>query len=761
MSLFQGLALLVSWMFWSAAGTMAYVQPSAVLYDQIVSLQYLYNSTNGDFWKWQDDNTTGEIQWNFSMSSDGAFISNPCLDHWQGVGCSSNCSFSPFNESACDILTLALPDYNISGTLPTQLFAMNTHLQLLDISQNMFTSTFPMTLTLMRDMQTIKLGYNHFSGQILPYLFNISALVTFDATYNAFTGTIPNMLFPQFNTSLLYFNLLNNPITGTIPASIGELKALTFIRLVLNSLTGTIPESITDVTTIQFFAVGLNPLMSGSIPQGIEKLQQVTHFGTIGADLMTGTIPSGLSTLTKLKNLILLYGKITGTLPPLTALNKLSYLHISNTFLTAPPATLIDIVEKPTMSTLYIQNNSFATNFAGADITKSMVFLRLSGNSFSGNTLLPSLCGMTNITELYLDSNMFSGSIPLCINTLSSLRMFDLSHNMLTGSLPSSLGEVSTLHRLLLQGNQLTGDTNTVLTASNLPRLDSVVLSDNAFSGHLPVSMFNSSNLLIFVASKNCFSGSLSTGICAANNLKTLAISGLTASTHCRNKDKSNKNGEGNRAIKGNFPACLFAMPELTQLYADGNGIRSRLAVLPPGSKLQNISLSYNRLSGSIPVSIQTKPDLQLLDLSFNRLLGTMRYMKNYSLTTTVSNSEIDDVVTGNTSSSETPADTSMVVIDGTTGGVYPYQPQCTVKLHTNHLSGYIPSSFTHATSEINVSRLEPCIHDMSLFLYFLCSLLLCIAVCSDLCCNPPLLSLCICYFPILFFVFHDFCTCL
>ena len=57
-----------------------------------------------------------------------------------------------------------------------------------------------------------------------------------------------------------------------------------------------------------------------------------------------------------------------------------------------------------------------------------------------------------------------------------------------------------------------------------------------------------------------------------------------------------------------------------------------KLAELKPGSMLQNISLSYNRLTGTIPSSFQLQPYLRTLDLSYNRLLGTIASMSNAAL---------------------------------------------------------------------------------------------------------------------------------
>jgi hypothetical protein len=78
---------------------------------QIEALQDLYDSTNGWQWNWKVPLTEYGVKWNFSQTSP-----NPCIEGWQGISCSSDCSHAP-----CLITELVLDGYGLDGTLPMSL----------------------------------------------------------------------------------------------------------------------------------------------------------------------------------------------------------------------------------------------------------------------------------------------------------------------------------------------------------------------------------------------------------------------------------------------------------------------------------------------------------------------------------------------------------------------------------------------------------------------------------------------------------------
>ena len=54
-------------------------------------------------------------------------------------------------------------------------------------------------------------------------------------------------------------------------------------------------------------------------------------------------------------------------------------------------------------------------------------------------------CGADHVTELTLQANNLSGSLPAALGDLSQLNDLDLADNQLTGAIPTSLGNLSAL----------------------------------------------------------------------------------------------------------------------------------------------------------------------------------------------------------------------------------------------------------------------------------------------------------------------------
>lgn len=124
----------------------------------------------------------------------------------------------------------------------------------------------------------------------------------------------------------------------------------------------------------------------------------------------------------------------------------------------------------------------------------------IGSNKFYG--FLPSsLNTMTGVRFLYLDNNMFSGSIPY-LGSLTQLWKLSLGNNQLSGSIGNvGFNSMNQLAYLNLGGNNFTG------TVPNFTMpLEYLDISGNQFSGQLPDFSFNG-NLKTFYAHNNLFSG--------------------------------------------------------------------------------------------------------------------------------------------------------------------------------------------------------------------------------------------------------------
>ncbi|GMQ82539.1 MAG: hypothetical protein BMS9Abin05_1993 [Rhodothermia bacterium] len=98
------------------------------------------------------------------------------------------------------------------------------------------------------------------------------------------------------NNRVVWLTLPGAGMTGSIPASIGELDALQRFQLPNNSLSGPLPPSINDLVELIFLDLGVNNL-SGTIPAINQLIKLESVF--LGGNEFEGTLPdiSGLQLL--------------------------------------------------------------------------------------------------------------------------------------------------------------------------------------------------------------------------------------------------------------------------------------------------------------------------------------------------------------------------------------------------------------------------------------------------------------------------------
>ena len=82
--------------------------------------------------------------------------------------------------------------------------------------------------------------------------------------------------------------------------------------------------------------------------------------------------------------------------------------------------------------------------------------LDLNDNQLSG-TIPTQLGNLANLEELLLTRNQLTGTIPAELGSLANLEWLRLNNNQLTGEIPAELGRLTNLTVLHLSGNQLTG----------------------------------------------------------------------------------------------------------------------------------------------------------------------------------------------------------------------------------------------------------------------------------------------------------------
>ena len=121
--------------------------------------------------------------------------------------------------------------------------------------------------------------------------------------------------------------------------------------------------------------------------------------------------------------------------------------------------------------------------------------------------------------------------------------------------------------------------------------------------------------------SVNCFDQVLPHSLCSAERVEVLSLNGLRAAEGCEDRVVVPISGVAlYNTIGGSIPSCVWAMQNLSVVHLVGNGLSGELSEwLPTYSQLTDLSLSHNKLSGTIPLDYLK---VAKLDLSFNQFDG-------------------------------------------------------------------------------------------------------------------------------------------
>ena len=556
----------------------------------------------------------------------------------------------PFTLGNCSNLnTLQLFDNSLTGSIPDSI-GHCTLLQDLDLHGNFLTGPIPQTFEQCSQLYWLNLYQNKLNGTIPISLQNCTQLDTISLYDNLLTGTIPPLLISLENLQTLA--LYNNRLTGHIPQVVGTCAFLDNINLSGNFLTGSVPSSFgncTDLVTLDFH----NNRLNGSIPESFSNFGRISrmnlgenqltgHVPFIGdscfdltslilnGNILTGAIPNWLESCEGLRVLDMSSNKFTGTLPRgfLEPSSSLLLIQCSHNLLTGNLPNITSD-EKLFVYVLDLSNNKFSGTIPGSFVQAlfGVYRLYLGNNLFTG--ALPNEWSALALTAtiLSLQNNAFSGTIPDSLGDLALLQTLNLTANRFTGDIPISFQRLSVLQSLLLKDNQLRGNVSNIFS-SRQKNLTIVQLSGNQLTGTLPANVFLLHSLQSFAAVSNCFDGPLPVHtICQSKSLSALILDGFHSASTCKRQVSLT-----NELFRlGTLPPCLLTMNKLTTLHLSGSGLTGALPTSSSISPmLTDLSLSHNLLTGEMPGNLLRR-DWSNLDLSFNRLTGTILAFRNAS----------------------------------------------------------------------------------------------------------------------------------
>ncbi|XVF01295.1 hypothetical protein REPUB_Repub04eG0075600 [Reevesia pubescens] len=170
----------------------------------------------------------------------------------------------------------------------------------LDISNNVFSGTFPSTVIGLKDLSFLDIRFNLFTGEVPPQIFE-QALELLFINNNDFTAKLPENF---GSTPVLYLTLANNRLTGPIPRSIRNLNStLIEVLLLNNKLSGCLPYELGFLKELKVFDVESN-LLTGPLPSSLACLEKIELLN-FANNLLYWEVPEELCALGNLANLSL------------------------------------------------------------------------------------------------------------------------------------------------------------------------------------------------------------------------------------------------------------------------------------------------------------------------------------------------------------------------------------------------------------------------------------------------------------------------
>lgn len=340
---------------------------------------------------------------------------------------------------------------------------------------------------------------------------------------------------------------------------------------------------------------------------------------------------------------------LSGLIPDITIgkLENLESLDLSNNNITGLPS---DFWSLGSLKFLNLSSNQISqtlpSNIGNFGLLET---LDLSTNNFSGE-IPDAISSLLSLQVLKLGSNGFESNIPFGILNCQSLVSIDISSNKLIGTLPNGFfAALPKLKSLNIAGNGIQGRDSdfqglgsSSITYLNISQnsfqgsvigvfqepLEVIDLSQNKFQGHISQvnynSSFNWSNLIYLDLSENQLSGELFSNLSDAQNLKHLNLASNRFSAQpfpeiSMLSDLEYLNLSETNLI-GDIPSEILELTSLKTLDLSNNHLVSQIPLLCT-KNLQILDVSYNNLSGGIPVSLLGRlPWMERFNFSYNNL---------------------------------------------------------------------------------------------------------------------------------------------
>ncbi len=252
--------------------------------------------------------------------------------------------------------------------------------------------------------------------------------------------------------------------------------------------------------------------------------------------------------------------------------------------------------------------------------------LVLDGNEISGR-IPPELGSLSNLTMLTLRGNSLEGSIPSELGTLAMLDTLDLFNTGVSGTIPPSLGNLGSLQRLTLGWNELSGP-----IPGEMGQLDNATymnFSRNELTGTIPPELGDLGSIELLSVSRNNLTGTIPTELGELATLEQLylydnQLSGGIPQVFGQ-LTRLDLLWIHQNDLTGPIPEEFANLTALEQLRAYENGLSGAIPSFLGSFPLRILYLHENAFSGGIPTEIGEIGTLEYITLQENpELVGLL-----------------------------------------------------------------------------------------------------------------------------------------
>uniref|UniRef100_A0A2C9WA46 Leucine-rich repeat-containing N-terminal plant-type domain-containing protein n=1 Tax=Manihot esculenta TaxID=3983 RepID=A0A2C9WA46_MANES len=277
------------------------------------------------------------------------------------------------------------------------------------------------------------------------------------------------------------------------------------------------------------------------------------------------------------------------------------------------------------------------------------------GINYFGNDVLSSLRGLSSLKTLWMDGNQLNGFFDLKGSNLTNLRELYLDHSSVHENLLQSLEALPSLETLSMQDCELSGIIPVNQGICKLKHLQMLDISHNDLSGNLLLCLANLTSLRQLDLSFNHFIGNFSSSplggltnlehLSLSNNLFQIPISLSPFFNHSKLKYIESRGNKifaetddqylnprfqlesfvlSDGGYHGVFPKFLYHQHNLQVVDLSHNQMREGFPswLLQNNTKLEELYLINNSLSGPLKLPIHSHMNLSWLDISNNFFQG-------------------------------------------------------------------------------------------------------------------------------------------